>query len=151
MTRPVSFFRRVTILLELYRENWQGGYIHNHDLICRQTVIMRSQLQCATNELCWPLGPCCQYFRQNFRERVKVKLLHTLNDVTVGSEFHQENLYPWKCCQMHGKHTLRTGWPEWTENVFDVQSREISIQREEGTLPVVQLSIKIFHCPESKF
>ena len=29
MTRPVSFFRRVTILLELYRENWQGGNIYN--------------------------------------------------------------------------------------------------------------------------
>ena len=28
MTRPVSFFRRVTILLELYRENWQGGNIN---------------------------------------------------------------------------------------------------------------------------
>ena len=28
MTRPVSFFRRVTILLELYRENWQGGNIY---------------------------------------------------------------------------------------------------------------------------
>ena len=25
MTRPVRFFRIVTILLELYRENWQGG------------------------------------------------------------------------------------------------------------------------------
>ena len=28
MTQPVSFFRRVTILLELYRENWQGGNIY---------------------------------------------------------------------------------------------------------------------------
>ena len=28
MTRPVSFFCRVTILLELCRENWQGGYIY---------------------------------------------------------------------------------------------------------------------------
>ena len=28
MTRPVSFFRRVTIILELYRENWQGGNMY---------------------------------------------------------------------------------------------------------------------------
>ena len=28
MTQPVSFFCRVTTLLELYRENWQGGNIN---------------------------------------------------------------------------------------------------------------------------
>ena len=28
MTQPVSFFCRVTIVLELYRENWQGGNIY---------------------------------------------------------------------------------------------------------------------------
>ena len=28
MTRPVSFYCRVIISLELYRENWQGGYIY---------------------------------------------------------------------------------------------------------------------------
>ena len=27
MTRPVSFFRIVTIVLELYRRKWQGGNI----------------------------------------------------------------------------------------------------------------------------
>ena len=28
MTRPVSFFRKVTIVLELYRRKWQGGNIY---------------------------------------------------------------------------------------------------------------------------
>ena len=28
MTRPVSFFRRVPIVLELYRRKWQGGNIY---------------------------------------------------------------------------------------------------------------------------
>ena len=28
MTRPVSFFLRVPIVLELYRRKWQGGNIH---------------------------------------------------------------------------------------------------------------------------
>ena len=29
MTQPVSFFRRVTIVLELYRRKWQGGNIYS--------------------------------------------------------------------------------------------------------------------------
>ena len=28
MTQPVSFFRRVTLVLELYRRKWQGGNIY---------------------------------------------------------------------------------------------------------------------------
>ena len=33
MTRPVSFFRIVTILLELYRRKWQGGNIYTISIL----------------------------------------------------------------------------------------------------------------------
>ena len=35
MTRPVSFFRKVPILLELYRRKWQGGNIYVTNTIHR--------------------------------------------------------------------------------------------------------------------
>ena len=46
MTRPVSFLRRATILLELYRENWQGGNIYvNLDILCTVFSLLLNLIQ----------------------------------------------------------------------------------------------------------
>ena len=44
MTRPVSFFCRVPIVLELYRRKWQGGNIHTL-LVLNKTGLKRTENQ----------------------------------------------------------------------------------------------------------
>ena len=44
MIRPVSFFCRVNIVLELYRENWQGGNINTPYFNGIRSTVIESSL-----------------------------------------------------------------------------------------------------------